>query len=398
MPKWLVNDIWEEAYMQENATEKKILTLPNALSAIRILLVPLFVWLYCACKDTLSTVIVIVCAGVTDVLDGVLARRLHMETRLGRILDPAADKVAQAAMGILLSFRYPLMFWSLLFFFVKEAILLALGYAYMRKTGIVNPSHWYGKASSVVQYVVVITLLLNPQISAFSATVLIGICIATNAVSLLLYGLFYITALRNPQHQPGAGMRPIDWSIFVMYLLFLVSCFLLLFTSGDSYLRDVLPRFVFVFLRLASIVGITGIPAFFLGEKLPRGMFNPEAFPFRCYSWEKEGALYEKLGIKYWKNRTPDMSKYIKRAFAKQGNMLRDPEHLKKLVLEMCSAEFVHWMLILLSPLFFLLIEAPYGAIIMALYVVSNLCSIMIQRYNRPRIQKIIKRIEKRNA
>ena len=383
--------------MQENRIQNRVFTIPNLLSALRVALVPVFVWMYMSRKNVLATVLLIGGAGLTDMLDGLLARHMGMESRLGRILDPAADKICQAAMCLLMARRYPLMIWSLAFFAIKEAVIISLGYVYLKRTGIMNEAHWYGKAGSIVQYIVVLGLLLNPQISDFSANVMIGICIAANAVSLLFYTWFYVYGLKHPDVKPATAMRLVDWSNMVMYLLFLASVFLLMFTSGDGYLADVLPGFLFVFLRMAAIVGVTGIPAFFMGEKVKRDRLDPDAFPFAPWKWEQNGRIYEKVGIKWWKNRVPDMSKYMKRAFSKQGNLNRTPEHLHKLVLEMCSAELVHWFLFLVSPLFAILIPG-WGWPIMIGYIISNIMSIIIQRYNRPRIQEIIRRIEKRNV
>lgn len=272
-----------------------------------------------------------------------------------------------------------------------------LGYCYMRKTGVVNSSRWYGKASSIVQYAVMLTLVINPEISSYSANVLIALCLITHALSLLLYVVFYIRSLFNPNHEPGVAMRPIDWQVMVMYLILMLSVFMLMYTKGDSFLHDVLPTPIYLFVRFASIVGTLGVPAFFLGEKLPRSIFKPECFPYRSFSWENEGQIYEKIGIRYWKNRTPDMSKYLRRAFAKQGNFLRDPDHLRRLVQETCSAEFVHWVLVFVSPLFVVLMD-DLGWLSMVLYILGNLVSVVIQRYNRPRIMKIIQRIEKRKC
>ena len=384
--------------MQENTYSKRIITIPNILTVFRMILIPVYIYLYSYLNNGTASAVVLIVAGLTDVLDGFIARTWHMESELGRVLDPVADKLMQTVMCISLSFKYPIFFWSLVFFAVKETTLLLLGYSYMKKTGIVNSARWYGKASSVVHYFVVGTLILSPMILPYTAYVLIWICMATHAVSLVLYIVFYIQSLRDPAHKPGRAMRPIDYGSLVMYLLLAASVFILLFTGGDSYTKETLWPPAYVFLRLASIVGVTGIPAFFLGEKMPREKLNPEAFPFRSWKWEKEGKVYEKVGIKWWKTHTPDMSKYMKKAFAKQGNMSRDPQHLKRLVLEMCSAELVHWLLILVSPLFAILIEGGWGKAVMVCYIISNLCSIMIQRYNRPRIQMIIKRIEKRNA
>ena len=383
--------------MQNRDYQTKIITIPNLLTFCRLLLIPLFIWLYCVRREFEWSATVVVVSGLTDVLDGFIARKCHMESNLGRVLDPAADKLSQAAMCFAMVYRYPIMFWLLALFAVKELVMVALGYFYMRRTGVVNSARWYGKASSIVQYAVMLVLILNPTISEYSAHVLISLCMATHVLSLISYVVFYLRSLSNPNHVPGAAMRPIDWQIMVMYLLLMISVFVLMFTSGESFLKEVLPKPLYLFLRFAAIVGTLGVPAFFLGEKLPRSMFDPNRFPFKSYAWEKEGKIYEKIGIQWWKTHTPDMSKYIRRAFPKQGNMLRDPNHLRKLVQETCSAEFVHWVLILLSPVFAVLMD-ELGVLSMILYIIGNLVSIIIQRYNRPRVQKIIQRIERRKC
>ena len=63
---------------------------------------------------------------------------------------------------------------------------------------------------------------------------------------------------------------------------------------------------------LAFVVtaGIIGILAHILGEKLPRAKFDPEKFPYAPYAWEKDGKVYEKLGIAKWKDKMPDKSKF----------------------------------------------------------------------------------------
>ena len=381
----------------ENRYENRIVTLPNALTLFRVLLIPVFVWLYGSLKNHVWSAAVLGLSALTDLVDGWMARHFRMESNLGRILDPVADKLTQAAMCLMLLSRYPTMLALLIFFGVKEALLAALGYCYMRRTGIVNSARWYGKASSIVQYGVMLGIILSPEISDYTAHVLIALCFATHAISLVLYGAFYLRSVRHPESVPSVAMRPVDWHVMIMYLLLVASVFLLMFTTGDAGLRQVLPKPLFVFLRFASIVGLLGIPAFFWGEKVPRRWFDPGKFPFRSFKWEQEGRIYEKIGIQHWKNHTPDMSKHFQKTFAKQGNLLRSPEHLRKLVAETCSAEFVHTVLILLSPAFVLLMD-EYGVLAMVLYILGNLVSLIIQRYNRPRIMKIIQRIEQRNA
>ena len=380
----------------QKSYEKRIWTIPNVLTAFRILLIPVFVVLYHGAQRHLLAAVSLGVSAVSDMLDGWIARHFHMESNLGRILDPLADKLTQAAMCLMLLSRYPIMLWVLIFFGVKEAALAAMGYAHMKRTGVVNSARWYGKASSIVQYAVVIGLILSPTISEYSAYVLLSLCMLTHVVSLLMYAIFYLRSKRHPNHPVGAAMRPVDWQTMVMYLLEMGGIFLFLFTGGDSSLRDVLPKGIYLFLRFASIVITIGVMAFFIGEKLPREKFNPEKFPFACWKWENEGKFYDKLGLRYWKTHVPDMSKYIPKAFSKQGNFSRDPEHLRRLVLETCSAETVHWALIAVSFVFPIFMD-ELGVLAMILYIIGNLASIVIQRYNRPRIMKIIHILETRN-
>ena len=184
----------------------------------------------------------------------------------------------------------------------------------------------------------------------------------------------------------------VDMSLLIMAFLFAVCVAVFALTSGDRLKHLFKP--LYVFLRMASIVGIIGIPAFFIGESIPRSWFDYRRFPFKCYPWEKDGRIYEKLGVRWLKAHSIDMSRIMPKAFSKQNNMTRDKAHLQRLVQEMCNAELVHWVLALLSPVFWLLIEGWYGVAIAIGYALSNLGDIIIQRYNRPRIVMILKRIE----
>ena len=183
-----------------------------------------------------------------------------------------------------------------------------------------------------------------------------------------------------------------DIGALIMALLFVLSVAVFALTSGDRLKHLFKP--LYVFLRMASIVGIIGIAAFFIGESIPRSLYDYRRFPFKCYKWERNGEIYVWLGVRWLKSHSIDMSSIMPKAFPKQNTMSRDKAHLERLVQEMCNAELVHWILLFLSPVFWLLIEGWYGVAIAIGYALSNLSDIMIQRYNRPRIVMIIKRIE----
>lgn len=78
--------------------KEQLLTIPNLLSVVRLLLIPLIVWLYCARQEYELAVLFILLSGATDVVDGFIARRFHMVSDFGKILDPVADKLTQGAL------------------------------------------------------------------------------------------------------------------------------------------------------------------------------------------------------------------------------------------------------------------------------------------------------------
>ena len=87
-------------YESGNTTmsQKKIITIPNILSFFRLCLIPVIIWLYTVEKNDAAAGAVLILSGATDVADGFIARHFHMISDLGKVLDPIADKLTQAAM------------------------------------------------------------------------------------------------------------------------------------------------------------------------------------------------------------------------------------------------------------------------------------------------------------
>ena len=90
-------------------SKKNILTIPNLISLFRILLIPLIILLYCGKKHYTATIMVITISGASDIIDGKIARKFNMVSDVGKVLDPVADKLTQAALVICLIARYPWM-------------------------------------------------------------------------------------------------------------------------------------------------------------------------------------------------------------------------------------------------------------------------------------------------
>ena len=180
--------------MQGKPVKKQdILTIPNLLSMLRLAMIPLFVWLYTVRQDFALTAAVLVMSGVTDVVDGFIARRFGMVSDLGKMLDPVADKLTQAAMLLCLLDRFPLMLVPFLLMAVKESYAAVSGMMIIRRTGRVLGAAWHGKMTTVLLYALMLLHVLWAEIPAEVSAMLIGGCVMMLVMSFLLY------AMRNRQ-------------------------------------------------------------------------------------------------------------------------------------------------------------------------------------------------------
>ena len=131
----------------------RVLTLPNVLSLLRLVGVPLFVWLVLAPPDQIPgadivAVLVLALAGFTDWLDGFLARRWHQTSRVGQMLDPVADRLYILAIVIALAVR-DLVPWWLLVVLAARDLLLAAMVPLLKTRGYTSlPVHLIGKAAT----------------------------------------------------------------------------------------------------------------------------------------------------------------------------------------------------------------------------------------------------------
>jgi glycosyl-4,4'-diaponeurosporenoate acyltransferase len=124
---------------------------------------------------------------------------------------------------------------------------------------------------------------------------------------------------------------------------------------------------------------------------------SPYLFLFKTRKWEKNGNVYKKLfKIKRWKKLLPDGGAVIKSGFKKRHIDTSSKEVLEKFTLESCRGELVHWLLII--PFWTVgFIAPPIVVVYMFIYaLIANLPCIIAQRYNRPRVLKLISRIETR--
>jgi len=123
-------------------------TLPNAVSFLRLLGVPLFLWLVLGPEADVWALIVLMVSGFTDWLDGYLARRLNQTSKVGEILDPVADRLYILAVVIGLAFRDIIPWWVAIILPARDAFLWLL-VPFLRTRGYsALPVHFLGKAAT----------------------------------------------------------------------------------------------------------------------------------------------------------------------------------------------------------------------------------------------------------
>jgi cardiolipin synthase len=133
--------------LNADGATNKIVTVPNAISLVRILLVPVFVWCIAVKLDIYAVSIVVACA-LSDFLDGFLARRFSQVTKVGKILDPIADRLLIFLTLIMLTVREILPFWPLALMFLREAMLFFQNAALVLSKKSTIPVNIVGKAGT----------------------------------------------------------------------------------------------------------------------------------------------------------------------------------------------------------------------------------------------------------
>ena len=149
----------------------------------------MIVWLYVRKQDYLWTTVILALSGVTDMVDGYIARRFRMISDFGKAFDPVADKLTQIAMLFCLVTRFPYMLLPLVVLMLKEAFAAVTGLLTIRKTGNVLGAVWHGKAATVSLYGMMLVHLLWFNIPSAVSGILIGVSTVMVLLSAILYGI-----------------------------------------------------------------------------------------------------------------------------------------------------------------------------------------------------------------
>ena len=169
----------------------KVFTIPNILSFCRVLLVPFIMWAYFTGRHYLCAAIVVV-SFLTDVADGIIARKFNMVSALGKALDPIADKLTLLSLLICISVDRHILYLLLGVFIIKEVCIGVEGLILLKLTGTTYSAKWYGKVTTFVLYALAIVLVLFKNLPQIAVTSMLYTCIFANVLSLVLYSIMNI--------------------------------------------------------------------------------------------------------------------------------------------------------------------------------------------------------------
>lgn len=176
---------------------------PNILSSFRIALVPAFIAVYfCGAENARWYAAgVYALAAITDILDGIIARKFNATSNLGRILDPLGDKLMTFSVLLCITIDKIIPLWAVTLFFLKELAMLSGGLIIGRIKKVDMPaSNFMGKASTVVFFVVCVVLMLF-DIEKQIADMMIAIAIVITFMALGGYVITFTSVMKNAAKQ-----------------------------------------------------------------------------------------------------------------------------------------------------------------------------------------------------
>lgn len=173
--------------------KKEIFTIPNLLSLFRLVLIPVYVYIYLNAVEKYQYLIagtIMALSCLTDMIDGKIARHFNMISKVGKVLDPLADKFTQLALILCLSAKYPILYPVLALFLVKEFFQLIVAIIHFRKGKVLPGALMAGKVCTTVLFTSLIALVLLPDMNEL----LVDIIVIADAGFLLFSFICYILA------------------------------------------------------------------------------------------------------------------------------------------------------------------------------------------------------------
>lgn len=191
------------------AGQQKIFTIPNMLSVFRLVLIPVYAYIYLNAQTPsayITAAVILAVSTITDCFDGLIARKFNMISKLGIALDPIADKATQGVLIICLCIRKGNLALMLLFglFVVKEGFMLIMGIVNLKRGQMLKGAIFTGKLSTTVLFISMIVLVLFSEIIPdLAVDIIVAVCAVFMLISLITYIPAYFSKENNLQSVKG---------------------------------------------------------------------------------------------------------------------------------------------------------------------------------------------------
>lgn len=165
--------------------------LPNILTVLRLAAIPplLYSYLFMPRFGERIALIIFLFSGITDVLDGLIARKYNLVTKIGVVLDPLADKMLLISVLTVFTIKNKIGFWVLLTMALKEFLMIFGAYMLYSNRGDVIPANAFGKISTIMFYIASLSIMLNIPIGYLLMIVFVSL----NIISLFIYFFRFIS-------------------------------------------------------------------------------------------------------------------------------------------------------------------------------------------------------------
>ncbi len=187
----------------------KILNVPNVLTILRMIMIPVFIYVFFAPIEhsMLWAAFIYALAAFTDFLDGRIARKYNLITDFGKLFDPLADKLLQISAVLCLVIAKVLPLWFLIFYLVKEG-LQVIGGSILYKKGYVVSSNIFGKVASVLFYIATAAFLVF-NIDVLWKNVILIVVVAMAVIAFAGYAKQFYTQKKELDRKKASGKEDI---------------------------------------------------------------------------------------------------------------------------------------------------------------------------------------------
>lgn len=170
------------------------MNIPNILTFSRILLVPLFILFFFSHNPNSLQISVAIyfAAGITDILDGYIARKYNIITKLGTVIDPLADKLMLLTVLFCLTLKLFIPPWIFFIMASKEIFMIIFGISLYHKN-VVIPANFFGKISSLLFYIAILFAIYSP----FIGIILIYVAVISAIIAFVNYTNVYLDNREN---------------------------------------------------------------------------------------------------------------------------------------------------------------------------------------------------------